>query len=429
MTVAGEIPAKSARPLRYQVVAMGQREGYAMELMVDSAHSAPNVYCFLMNTEDRPTGIDCTGKAFVQPGSRSVQFYLPRIDLKDPAHLQWKAGTATGDFRESAAQTSDGLREVALPVPLVSGFDLARGLAAASGSIYEIFHYPFLSRSRPNTFQEIYKHTPGADDLAVAVTDFRIDDIHNHGGSSAADHGNSRELFGSPRLQSSAGPIYLGPRFREVVEGDGRRLYNYPFAVGWMAHELTHRWVAVLNWKPPDTLALRNPKEPYHWSWFLNAPAMYPVWKLFSDKPYPEPSNMGGMAVEKLPDGSMHSAVAPWGAVCGLSALDLYSMGLIGPDEVPETFFVANVQPAEDGGYKGGDTVTVKIADIVEANGPQNPSAREAQHDFTFQVYLLHEDGREPDAQKLAQARAIEAMVVKYFDAATGGRMRVTLTR
>jgi len=49
----------------------------------------------------------------------------------------------------------------------------------------------------------------------------RIDDIHNHGADSAAVNGNSRELFGSPRLQSVAGPIYLGPRFREVVDAEG----------------------------------------------------------------------------------------------------------------------------------------------------------------------------------------------------------------
>jgi hypothetical protein len=134
---------------------------------------------------------------------------------------------------------------------------------------------------------------------------------------------------------------------------------------------------------------------------------------------------MGGMVVEKLPDGRMHSVMAPLGAPSGLSALDLYSMGLIGPEEVPDTFFLAKMQRAEDGGYKGGEMVTVRIADIVEANGPQNPPAKEAQHDFRFEVYLLHEDGREPDPQKLAQARAIEAMVLKYFDVATGGRMKV----
>lgn len=65
-------------------------------------------------------------------------------------------------------------------------------------------------------------------------------------------------------------------------------------------------------------------------------------------------------------------------------------------------------------------------ADIVEVNGPQNPPDGKAQHDFRFQIYRLHEDGREPDPRKLAQARAIETMVLKFFDTATGGRMKVT---
>ncbi len=424
MSLAGDIPAKSARPLRYQIVAMGLREGYGMDLVVEPAHAATNVYCFVLNAQDHPVGTDCTGKGFVRPGARTVQFYLPRIDLKDPAHLEWKASTATDDFSSPAAQTGSGLRNVDL-APLVSGFNLAGSPRSAKGSIYEIFYYPFVSRSHHSIFQEISKRVTVEDDLAVAVTDFRIDDIHNHGADSATDHGNSRELFGSPKLQSVAGPIYLGPRFREVIEAGGYRFYNYAFAVGWMAHEMMHRWVAVLNWKAPDSLALRNPKEPYHWSPFLNVPAVYPVWKLFSDKPYEEPSTMGGMAVKKLPDGSMHSVMAPAGAPTGLSALDLYSMGLIGPEEVPDTFFIANARPAEGAGYKDGDVVSVKIADIVEANGAQNPPVGEAQHDFRFQIYLLHEDGREPDPQKLTQARAIQTMVLKYFDAATGGRMKV----
>jgi hypothetical protein len=237
MTLAGDIPAKSARPLRYQVVAMGQREGYGMDLIVDRSHAATNVYCFVLNAQEHPVQTDCTGKGFVQPGARTVQFYLPKIDLKDPAHLEWKAGTATGDFSNPAVQTGDSLRSVDLPAPLVSGFNLAGSPHSAQGSIYEIFYYPFVSRSRHNVFQEISKHAPVEDDLAVAVTDFRIDDIHNHGADSAADLSQSRELFGSLRLQSVAGPIYLGPRFREVVEVQGHRFFNYPFAVAWMAHD------------------------------------------------------------------------------------------------------------------------------------------------------------------------------------------------
>jgi hypothetical protein len=47
------------------------------------------------------------------------------------------------------------------------------------------------------------------------------------------------------------------------------------------------------------------------------------------------------MNTEKLPDGRMHSVHTPWAAPKGLSALDLYSMGMIGTEEVPDTFFIS----------------------------------------------------------------------------------------
>ena len=134
---------------------------------------------------------------------------------------------------------------------------------------------------------------------------------------------------------------------------------------------------------------------------------------------------MGGFTIEKLPDGREGGTRAPWGAPKGLSALDLYSMGMIGPDEVPETFFISGAVPDGKGGLTGGDKVPVRIADVIAANGPQNPPAKDAMHHFKFQIYLLYEDGREPNPAKLTQARGIEAMVIKYFEKATSGRMTV----
>src|SRR5438876_12190481 len=98
-------------------------------------------------------------------------------------------------------------------------------------------------------------------------------------------------------------------------------------------------------------------------------------------------------------------------------------MGLIGPEDVPDTFFISGAAKGEDGGYKGGDFVPVRIADIVAVNGPRTPPAKDAQHRFRFEIYLLHEDGREPDPSKLAQARGIQSVLIRYFDLATNGRM------
>jgi hypothetical protein len=426
MSLGTDIPKSAARKLRYRLIAISQGEGYAMVLGVDSAGSTLNTACFVINSQDRSTSTDCPAALLAQTSPRSIDLFVPKIALKDPAKVEWRADTAFDE--EQVAGTSD-FRPVALPAAMPSGFDLTRGIAQAQGNLYEVFHYPFVSRSRHNAFQEIYRHIRPEDDLAVVFTDFRIDDIHNHGASNSAYHDDPLELFGSPVLQQTAGPIYLGPRFREVIQANGRAFRNYPLAVAWVAHEMTHRWVAVLKWKPPDTMALIDARQPYHWIDLLNVPAMHPVWKLFSDEPYPDPSIMGGFSVESLPNGSAHGRSAPLGAPGGLSALDLYSMGLIGPEEVPDTFFISGAKQAEDGGYTGGEMVKVQIADIIAANGPQDPSVKDAPNRFRFQIYLLHEDGREPDAEKLALARGIEATVLKYFDVATGGRMKVVPTR
>ena len=312
-----------------------------------------------------------------------------------------------------------------------SGVDFSRGGGVLSGNIYEIFHYPFLGKTRTLTFQEIYKHAPAEDDLAIALTDFRIDDIHNHGSSNSAggEYGDPRAVFNSPVLQQAAGPVYLGPRFREVIQDSGRTFRNFNFAVAWVAHELTHRWVATLRWKSDNPSAIVDTVQKWHWSPLLATPAVTPVSSFFADAPYPEQSIMGGMTTEKLPDGTMRGAVAPVGAVTGLCALDLYSMGLIGPEEVPETFFISGAIPDGDGGLKGGDSVPVTIADIIAANGPRIPPAKDSQRRFRFEIYLLHEDGRPPDAAKLAQARGIQASVIQYFTLATNGRMTVVATR
>src|SRR5262249_34993165 len=137
--------------------------------------------------------------------------------------------------------------------------DLSAARGAVTGNIYEVFHFPFLSKKHAPIFKELYTRVPAKDDLAIVMSDFRIDDLFNHGGGSgqlnvkiegtgaAGGAPSHPESFGSARLQTAVGPIYLGPRFQEKPR-DGQHAYrNYAFAVGWMAHEFTHRWAAFLQ--------------------------------------------------------------------------------------------------------------------------------------------------------------------------------------
>jgi hypothetical protein len=431
LTFAGPIPSKaSAGVINYGIVAVSQGEANVMRLTVDSVGTRSDPFCLDVNPHDQVVPIDCTHSTMAIPIGRTIEFYLPRIALKDPSRMEWKAEIRKNDTTGPKTTTRE-LRPLSLSVPMPYGFDFTRSSRLPSGNVYEVFHYPFLSKARTLTFWEIYKHASAEDDLAIAVTDFRIDDIHDHGASNSAGdlYGDPREMFNSPLLQQAAGPIYLGPRFREVIQDGSHTYLHFPFAVAWMAHEMTHRWVATLHWKDTNPLALLDTVQKWHWNPLLVTTVVTPVSTYFADQPYLEESLMGGMTVVKLPDGRMQSRLAPWGAPTGLCALDLYAMGLIGPDQVPDTFFISGVVADGNGGYKDGDVVPVCIADIIAANGPRVPAAKDSQHRFRFEIYLLYEDGRQPDAAKLDQARGIQASVAQYFTLATNGRMTVVPTR
>ena len=424
MRLAGAIPAKAEKFQRYSAIAISRDEGYAMALAVDSSGRRATPIGLVVGAESTTYPDDATVRTAVVPGENSINFYLPKIGLKDPTFLAWKAETYAGTSGDPVARSGDA-REVQLPGTSAFGADFRRNLQRQAGNLYEVFSYPFVPKGRVTALQDIYRRTPPDSEFAFVLTDFRIDDIHNAGASNGWDKGEPRELVGSPVLLQAAGPIYMGPQFAEKLVDKGRPFHNYAFAVGWLAHEMTHHWVATLKWKPPDTEALVAPGQ-FHWNPMLFTPAVTPVWKLYTDTAYPEESIMGGMDVEKLPDGKSQSALAPWGAPSGLCALDLYEMELIGPDEVPDTFFIAGAKDSGNGNYKGGDMVPVKIADVIAVNGPL---PRPHPQQFRLEIYLLHEDGKEPDPAKLAQVRGMEAAVAEYFRVATNGKMTVVPAR
>lgn len=404
----------------YRTIAYSEGEGYVLILDVDSHGATSRTSCFLVGEDGASSPTDCSVTTLALKGDKSVHMYLPKIGLKNPSNFQWKAEALfwPNEGSDPVHLSTGSSRQVSLR-PMPSRDDLSKQPRARAGSIYEVFHYPFVPKARHTALKDIYKRTPAGAELVIVLTDFRIDDIHNHGPSNRVDEDqplSAKELFGSSAVQSVAGPIYLGPRFRETMRDEIRTYKNYAFAVGWMAHELIHRWGARLRWKAENPMALLDPSCYCHWNPLLNTPAVTPVSQLFTDKPYPEESVMGGMTVEKQPDGSQAGRTAPWGAATGLSALDLYVMGLIGPDEVPETFLVVGATAG-----KGGESMPVRIADIIAANGPP----KEGQREFKLGIYLLHEDGREPHPERLAQARGIEAALIEYFSVATGGRMKI----
>jgi hypothetical protein len=377
------------------------------------------------------TGSDCGGSGF--DNGDTVDLYLSKVHLRLKPDFLWLAG--------SAGSESGDPRTIHLADPGRGSLNLSVSHSKLTGNLFEVFHYPFVSKNHAFVYKELYRHVEPKDDFAIVMTDFRIDDLFNHGGSNgpgnvriqgigaeAANVSDGKDEYGSSKLTVGVGPVYLGPRFRENPNTAADTFRNYAFAVGWMAHELTHRWTARM-----ELVTLPNPESLHHsddddcrchWNDFLHAPVVHPVWQLFTDKPYLEASNMGGLVYELRSDGT-YKRGPDWQPAMGLSALDLYAMGMIPPEEVPDTFFLGNAKRVADDVYSG-EKIPVRIADLIKTNGPRVPPAAGAQHEFVLGMYLLY-DGPKPRPEKLAQFEAIQKMLVQYFTVATNGKMKVVV--
>src|SRR5512140_549989 len=70
----------------------------------------------------------------------------------------------------------------------------------------------------------------------------------------------------------------------------------------------------------------------------------------------------------------------------GWSYLDLYLMGFIGPQEVPDFFILRNLVPAGKDANRlsivKGDRVKMTIQDVIAVEGPRVPDVHHAQKKF-----------------------------------------------
>ena len=323
-----------------------------------------------------------------------------------------------------------------------------RGLAGTTaGNLFEVFHYPTVPKLIDDVLSFVYERVPADAEIAVTFTDFRVDDLINTGGGTGPVNAPIQGIgegpakaywgdnFGSDSLLVSMMPVFIGtPKFREtgVSLYSDRTFRNFAPGVGWIAHEAVHRWGLDLDFRNPRSGRVESlTNGGTHWSIYLHAPEVYPVWPVFSDEPYVPVSTMGGRVWVDNGDGTFtqrwdrkNTHLFPK----SLSALDLYVMGMIPPSEVPETFILHDVQETDRWDTVRATKVPVRIEDVVAAMGPRVPAADASQKEFKLGIYLLHEDSRPPRADLLERAQAIIPAIGEYFSRATGGRMRVVPT-
>ncbi len=176
-----------------------------------------------------------------------------------------------------------------------------------------------------------------------------------------------------------------------------------------MAHELLHRWGAHVRFRQADgtlSSALLG-QDAAHWSFLLDSDASV----LYGNK-----WNDNG-------DGTFTSA----GRLKFFSPLDLYLAGFLAPGEVPPFLLIDSpgTDPArlpESGVTVSGQARTVRIDDVIAAEGPRVPAAGTAPHDFRAAFLYVVRPGQTASADDLAAIEGIRRAFETRFSVLTGGR-------
>ncbi|MDH3743703.1 MAG: hypothetical protein OES47_01220 [Acidobacteriota bacterium] len=172
-----------------------------------------------------------------------------------------------------------------------------------------------------------------------------------------------------------------------------------------MMHEIGHRWGVRLEFeKDGQSSEALLGRGGAHWSFCFNSENSYLEGSAIADNGDDTYTTMPGRAQ--------------------YNPLDRYSIGLIGPEEVPDFFYVG-------GGCDGdrapafnvalsGPRVDVTIDDVVRALGARNPEAGKAPTKFNVAFVLLVRGGEEPQGGSVAKVNRLRKVAAARFKEAGG---------
>lgn len=192
-----------------------------------------------------------------------------------------------------------------------------------------------------------------------------------------------------------------------------------------LLQEIGHHWGAYTGFKYKSSdkqasYAICLGNEPGHWSSYFDDDAS-PM-----DYDESELNLPSGTSVDWIDNGD--GTFSPRRIAQGqyrFSKLDLYLMGLIAPKQAGEFFFIKN--PKKAGRNIRGTRVTLKIDNIIFANGRRTPTAATSPKSFTNAFILLTKNA----SKATALARKVDSVRERYtraFASATNNRARVITT-
>jgi hypothetical protein len=195
-----------------------------------------------------------------------------------------------------------------------------------------------------------------------------------------------------------------------------------------LAHEMGHRWLARVWLSVPGTgpEPLLLGRQGTHWSFFFNS---------------------GSSPLEGNSWAGDTQGFSTLDVLLGYGPLDLYLMGMMGPDDVPpESLWYVDApqdfQPAADvygnpwywgswptpGVSCRGTRRDFTVRDVVLTNGIRLPAYPDARRDFRAAFALVTPDAQAVTAEQLAKLAALRDSFQTWFTAHTLGRGHVDFT-
>ncbi len=180
-----------------------------------------------------------------------------------------------------------------------------------------------------------------------------------------------------------------------------------------LAQEFGHRWLSYV--RLPDADAQGDLLDDWgaHWDFHVGLDA-------------PSPMGCWAHPVDDHGDGTFTAHA--WAGPTRYAAIDLYAMGLLAPEDVPDFFYVKDAAPSipRDFGQRGawdfsGVRTDVAIDDVVRALGPRDPPVGEAPIRFRQAFVLFVEPGSAPDPESLAFVDGVRRDWEVFFGEATRG--------
>ena len=234
----------------------------------------------------------------------------------------------------------------------------------------------------------------------------------------AEEFDGSRDAGSAGRLQTV---IYMGPLARYPDDPAANIAPGTPCgrnsSLSILGQESGHRFGAYTRFVDPETSrpsAEMLGRDNAHWSFYLNTDASYLEGNQIEDKGAGQSPRFETKEIVRR-----------------FSRLDLYLMGVAGPEEVPPTFLVR--QPSIDfprgrapqsGLFFDGTKFEVNLPMIVAAEGRRLPDHTVSPRSFRFAFVLLAPAGSSPSAAEIAKLERIREAWERAFAQATEMRAR-----